>query len=165
MPAGDERAPALSLFVQALGGGTSSRLFQELREERGMAYSIYAWTQPFTEVGLVGIGCAAERARAGESVQLARRLLTETADGLTQPELDRARAQVEANLLMGLETPQGRADHMARSIEVFGRILGTDELVAQIRGITLDDARGAGRRLLDGPIAVASVGAQLALAA
>jgi predicted Zn-dependent peptidase len=164
-PSGNEHAPALSLFVQALGGGTSSRLFQEMREERGLAYSIYAWTQPFADVGLVGIGCAAERARATESVQLARRLLVETADGLTQQELDRARAQVEANLLMGLETPQGRADHMARSIEIFGRILGTDELVAQIRGVTLDQAREAGRKLLDGPIAMASVGAQLALAA
>jgi predicted Zn-dependent peptidase len=164
-PAGDARAPALTLFVQALGGGTSSRLFQELREERGLAYSIYAWTQPFTEVGLVGIGCAAERARAAESVQLARQLLAETAEGLTQQELDRARAQVEANLLMGLETAQGRADHMARSIEVFGRILGTDELVAQIRGVSLDQAREAGRAVLDGPTAVASVGASLALAA
>jgi predicted Zn-dependent peptidase len=153
------------LFVEALGGGTSSRLFQELREERGLAYSIYAWTQPFTEVGLVGIGCAAERARAAESVQLARQLLAETAEGLTQQELDRARAQVEANLLMGLETAQGRADHMARSIEVFGRILGTDELVAQIRGVSLDQAREAGRAVLDGPTAVASVGASLALAA
>ena len=56
--------PALSLFVQALGGGTSSRLFQQLREERGLAYSIYAWNQGFADVGMVGIGCAAERARA-----------------------------------------------------------------------------------------------------
>ena len=69
--AGSRRAtalPALSLFVQALGGGTSSRLFQELREERGLAYSIYAWNQAFADVGLVGIGCAAERARAAESM-------------------------------------------------------------------------------------------------
>jgi predicted Zn-dependent peptidase len=163
--AGDPRVPALSLFVQALGGGTSSRLFQELREERGLAYSIYAWNHAFEDVGLVGIGCAADRARAAESVHLARELLGETAEKLTQAELDRARAQVEAGLLMTLETPQGRADHMARSIEVFGRILGLDELLTHIREVNLDDARAAGRALLDGPIAVASVGATLALAA
>src|SRR6185503_8941389 len=127
LPAADERIPALSLFVQALGGGTSSRLFQELREERGLAYSIYAWTQAFADTGLVGIGCAAERARAVESIRLARQLVADTADGLSQGELDRARAQIEAGLLMTLETPQGRADHMARSIEVFGRILGREE--------------------------------------
>jgi predicted Zn-dependent peptidase len=163
--ADDERVPALSLFVQALGGGTSSRLFQELREERGLAYSIYAWNQAFGDVGLVGIGCAAERARAAESVQLARSILADTADALSQAELDRARAQVEAGLLMSLETPQGRADHIARSIEVFGRILGLDELLGQIRSVTVESARAAGRGLLDGPAAVASVGAKLALAA
>jgi predicted Zn-dependent peptidase len=164
-PAADERIPALSLFVQALGGGTSSRLFQELREERGLAYSIYAWNQAFSDTGLVGIGCAADRARAAESMQLARELVTETAEKLTQPELDRARAQTEAGLLMSLETPQGRADHMARSIEVFGRILDLDELLEQIRGVSVEQARAAGQALLDGPVAVASVGAKLALAA
>jgi predicted Zn-dependent peptidase len=161
----DDKMPALALFVQALGGGTSSRLFQEMREERGLAYSIYAWNQAFADVGLVGIGCAAERARAVESVQLARELLEQTAIGLTRVELDRARAQFEANVLMSLETPQGRADHMARSIEVFGRIVALDELLEQIRAVSLEDARAVGQTLLAGPIAVASVGAQLALAA
>ena len=165
IPAGDDALPALSLFVQALGGGTSSRLFQELREERGLAYSIYAWNQAFGDAGLVGIGCAAERSRAAESVQLARQLLADTSAELSQAELDRASAQVEAGLLMSLETPQGRADHIARSIEVFGRILDLDELLEQIRGVTVDAARAAGRALLDGPVAVASVGAKLALAA
>jgi predicted Zn-dependent peptidase len=163
--AADERVPGLSLFVHALGGGTSSRLFQELREERGLAYSVYAWNQAFGDVGLVGIGCAADRARAAESVQLARKLLAQTAETLTQAELDRARAQVEAGLVMGLETPQGRADHIARSIEVFGRILEMDEMLGQIRAVTVENARAAGAGLLDGPAAVASVGAKLALAA
>jgi predicted Zn-dependent peptidase len=165
LPAPHPQLQALGLFVQSLGGGTSSRLFQELREERGLAYSIYAWNQAFADTGLVGIGCAAERRQAAESVKLARDVLAATADGLTEAELNRARAQVEAGLLMGLETAQGRADQMARSIEVFGRILSLDELLDQIRGVTVDQARGAGQALLDGPAAVASVGAKLALAA
>lgn len=165
LAAADPRNPALALFVQALGGGTSSRLFQELREERGLAYSVYAWNQAFAETGVVGIGCAAKRRQAAESVQLARDVLADTAKDLTQTELGRAAAQIEAALLMSLESAQGRADHMARSIEVFGRILPLDELVEQIRSVTVDDARTAGLALLDGPIAVASVGAKLALAA
>ena len=165
LPAADERIPALSLFVQALGGGTSSRLFQDLREERGLAYSIYAWSQAFADAGLVGIGCAAERARAAESVQLARQVLAETADGLNETELQRARAQIEAGMLMALETAQGRADHMARSIEVFGRIVPLDELLGQIRAVSVADARTAGQAMLEGPVAMASVGARLALAA
>ena len=157
--------PALSLFVQALGGGTSSRLFQQLREDRGLAYSIYAWNQGFEDVGMVGIGCAAERARASESMQLARQLIAETAATLSDAELQRARAQVEAGLLMALETAQGRADHIARSIEVFGRILSLDELLGELRAVDVAAARSAGAALLDGPIAVASVGAKLAIAA
>ena len=100
-----------------------------------------------------------------ESVQLARDVLAATAEGLSEAELNRARAQVEAGLLMGMETAQGRADQMARSIEVFGRILPLDELLGQIRSVTLEQTRQAGRALLDGPAAVASVGAKLALAA
>jgi predicted Zn-dependent peptidase len=165
VPAADPRNPALALFVQALGGGTSSRLFQELREEHGLAYSVYAWNQAFADTGLVGIGCAAERARAAESVRLAREVLGATAEGLTEAELSRARAQIEAGLLMTLETAQGRADAMARSIEVYGRILSLAELLEQIRAVTEDDARRAGQALLNGPVAVASVGARLALAA
>jgi predicted Zn-dependent peptidase len=165
LPAADERVPALSLFIQALGGGTSSRLFQELREERGLAYSIYSWTQAFEDAGLVGVGCAAERPRAAESVQLARQVLADTAETLSEAELARARAQFEAGLLMALETPQGRADYMARSIEVFGRLLSLAESLEQIRAVTVEHARAAGRALLDGPVAVASVGAKLALAA
>lgn len=165
LPAADPRNPALGLFVQALGGGTSSRLFQELREERGLAYSIYAWNQAFADTGLVGVGCAADRSRAAESVQLARDVLAATADGLTEAELSRARAQMEAGTLMSQETAQGRADHLARSIEVFGRILSLSELLEHIRAVTVDDARAAGQALLAGPIAVASVGAKLALAA
>jgi predicted Zn-dependent peptidase len=163
--AADPHNPALALFVQALGGGTSSRLFQELREERGLAYSIYAWNQAFGDTGLVGIGCAAERARAADSVQLAREVMAATAESLTDAELGRARAQMEAGVLMSTESAQGRADQMARSIEVFGRILSLPELLEQIRSVTVEDARAAGRALLDGPVAVASVGAKLALAA
>jgi predicted Zn-dependent peptidase len=163
--ASDPRLPALSMFVQALGGGMSSRLFQELREERGLAYSVSAWQQAYADTGIVTLSCAADRNRAVESMHLAREVLAQVVENLTEAEIQRARAQMEAGLLMGLESPQGRADHMARSIEVFGRILSLDELLDQIRSIDSAAARAAGAALLDGRAAVASVGAQLALAA
>ena len=161
----DRRVPALSIFVQALGGGTSSRLFQELREERGLAYSIYAWNQGFADLGLVGIGCAAERARAAESIALARELLAQSAESLSEAEVQRARAQIEAGLLMSQESAQGRADHLARSVEIFGRVVPLEELIADLRAVDCAAARAAGQALLEGPVAVASVGAKLALAA
>jgi len=163
--ASDPRLPALSLFVQALGGGMSSRLFQELREERGLAYSVSAWQQAYGDAGIVAVSCAADRNRAVESMHLARALFADACDTLSEGEVQRARAQLEAGLLMNLESTQGRADHMARSIEVFGRILPLDELLGQIRGVDAAAARAAGRALLDGRAAISSVGAQLALAA
>ena len=163
--ASDPRMPALAVFVQALGGGTSSRLFQELREERGLAYSIGSWQQAFSDTGLVVIGCAADRARAAESMNLARNVLTDTIETLTDAELRRAQAQMEAGLLMALETPQGRADQMARSIEVFGRIVPFEELLADLRAVDVEAAKAAGAAMLDGRIAISSVGARLAAVA
>ena len=165
LAASDPRMPALSTFVQALGGGTSSRLFQELREERGMAYSVGAWQQAYADTGIVAIGCAADRTRAAESMNLARSVLAEMIETLSEVEVDRARAQMEAGLVMALETPQGRADQMARSIEVFGRVLTIDELLEQLRAVDANVAKVAGAGLLDGRIAIASVGARLAAAA
>jgi predicted Zn-dependent peptidase len=165
LAASDPRMPALSTFVQALGGGTSSRLLQELREERGMAYSVGAWQQAYADTGIVAIGCAADRTRAAESMNLARSVLAETIETLSEVEVNRARAQMEAGLLMALETPQGRADQMARLIEVFGRILTLDELLEQLRAVDAGAAKAAGASLLDGRIAIASVGARLAAVA
>jgi predicted Zn-dependent peptidase len=165
LAAADPRLPALSIFVQALGGGMSSRLFQELREERGLAYSVNAWQQAYSDTGIVALSCAADRERAVESINLARAVLADAVETLEQSEVDRARAQIEAGLLMALESPSGRTDHMARSIEVFGRILSVDELLDQLHSVDVAAARSAGAAIIDGRTAVASVGAQLLQAA
>ena len=163
--ASDARLPALSVFVRAIGGGMSSRLFQELREERGLAYSVSAWQQAYADTGIVALNCAADRDRAVESMHLARAILADAVETLAEVEVQRARAQLEAGLLMSMESAHGRADHMARSIEVFGRILSVDELLRHLRQVDAAAAKSAGAALLDGRAAVASVGAQLALAA
>ena len=161
----DSAAPALSLFAQAVGGGMSSRLFQELREERGLAYSIYAWTQGYADTGLFAVNLSTDKARAAEAMTLARDTIDRAAEDLTEAELNRARAQVEAGLLMSLETPQGRADSMARSIEIFGRIMSLDEMLAEVKSVDASAARAAGQTMLSGPRAIASIGGKLALAA
>ena len=98
-------------------------------------------------------------------MHLARSVLADAVENVTDGEVQRARAQLEAGLLMGMESAQGRADQMARSIEVFGRILAPEELLGQLRSVDARAAREAGAALLDGRAAIASVGAQLALAA
>ena len=142
VPASSDSAPSLSLFAQAVGGGMSSRLFQELREERGLAYSVYSWTQGFADSGLFAVNLAADKARATEALNLAREVVERAAEDLTDAELNRARAQVEAGILMALETPQGRADAMARSIEIFGRIMTMDEMLAEHNGRPGDRRHG-----------------------
>ena len=156
---------ALSLFTSAVGGGMSSRLFQQVREERGLAYSIYAWAHSYADTGLCGIYCAATRADAAQALALARTVLAETAADLTQEELERARAQAKAGLLMGLESVATRADHLARGIQIHGRIVPPSETVAQLDAVTLAQTRAAGANALAGGEALATVGGKLAKAA
>jgi predicted Zn-dependent peptidase len=98
-------------------------------------------------------------------MHVARAVLADAVETLSDIEVQRARAQLEAGLLMNLESVQGRADHLARSIEVFGRVVSLDELLDKVRSVDAAQARAAGAALLDGRASVASVGAQLALAA
>lgn len=161
----DPDVHALSLWASAAGGGMSSRLFQELREERGLAYSIYSWTHSYADTGLFGVYCAAARADGGRALKLIREVLAQTADTLDQAELDRARAQAKAGLLMGLESVATRADHLARSIHVHGRILTPAELVAELDAVTVEQARAAGVAALSGAETLATVGGKLKVAA
>lgn len=161
----DADVHALNLFASAAGGGMSSRLFQELREERGLAYSVYAWAQSYAETGLLGVYCATARADAGAALALARDMLARTAETLDQAELDRARAQARAGLLMGLESVATRADHLARSIQIRGRIVPAAESIAELAAVTVAQARAAGARALAGGEALATVGGKLKAAA
>jgi predicted Zn-dependent peptidase len=153
---------AMALFTSAAGGGMSSRLFQELREQRGLAYSVYAWAQPFIDTGMFGVYCAAQQEKGAEAFTLARDVLARTAETLDQAELDRAKAQAKAGLLMGLESIATRCDHLGRQIQIHGRAVPPSESVALIDAVTVDDARKAGQAALSGPMAVASVGGKLA---
>jgi predicted Zn-dependent peptidase len=153
---------AMALFTSAAGGGMSSRLFQELREERGLAYSIYAWAQPYADTGMFGVYCAAQQEKGAEAFALARDVLARTAETLDQAELDRAKAQAKAGLLMGLEAVATRCDHLARQVQIHGRVVPPAETVALIDAITVEDARRAGQAALSGPMAVASIGGRLA---
>ena len=164
--AADPATPATSLFAQAVGGGMSSRLFQQLREERGLCYSVYSWVQGFADTGVFAVSAATDRADAPAALGLARSIVADAAGTLNEAELARARAQLKAQLRMSLEGVQGRADHHARAYELFGRIVPLEEALAELRAVDLAAARAAGERLLASPAALASVGGgSLALAA
>ena len=149
----------LVLFTTAVGGGMSSRLFQELREERGLAYSVYASSTPFTDSGLFSVYVASANANAGKALALAEKVLADCADGLDSAELARAKAQLKAGLLMSLEGPAGYADYLARQLLIHGRVVPPAELVAAVDAPTVDTVRAAADRMLSGPVARAHIGA------
>ncbi len=156
---------ALALFAGAAGGGMSSRLFQELRETRGLAYSVYAWSAAYADAGSLGVYLATARRDGAKALKLAREVLAQTAAEIDDAELARARAQARAGLLMGLESVQARCDHLARNIQVHGRIVPPAETVAAIDAVTVAQLRSAAQTALAGGEALASVGGRLAKAA
>lgn len=149
---------AALIYATALGGGMSSRLFQELREERGLAYSVSASHTAHDETGLLCLYCAARPGDAESAALLAMEVATATADTLTDAELARARAQVKAGLLMGLEGPGGQADWLSRGFLSFGRIYPPEEAIAELDALTPDMVRAAGRKMLATRPAIAAVG-------
>ncbi len=155
----DAAHDAAALFTLAAGGGMSSRLFQEVREARGLAYSISAATTPYADGGLMSVHAATARKDAARARDLIDRVLAETAQGLERDELARARAQAVAGLLMALESPQGQGDYVARQLLVHGRWVPPAEVVARIEAVGVDAARAAGRAMLATPPARAEIGA------
>ena len=143
----------------AAGGGASSRLFQELREERGLAYSVFASTTPYADAGLFSVYLATAKKDAGRAFDLAVDVLATCAATLRPDELARAKAQVRAGLLMSLESPGGWAEFLARQLLAHGRLQTPAELVARIDAVDLDHVRAAAGRVVAGPYAVADVGA------
>ncbi len=150
---------AIALFVTAVGGGASSRLFQELREERGLAYSVYASTTPYADAGLFSVYLATAKKDAARAMDLAVKVLGETASALRPDELARAKAQVRAGVLMSLESPGGWAEYLARQLLAHGHVKTPADIVARIEAVDLDAVRAASARMIAGPYAVADVGA------
>ncbi len=149
---------AAALFTLAAGGGMSSRLFQEVRENRGLAYSISAATTPYVDGGLMSVHAATARKDAGRARDLIDRVLAETAAGLDAAELARAKAQAVASLLMALESPQGQGDYVARQLLVHGRWVPPAEVLARIEAVDVEAARAAGAAMLAAAPARAEIG-------
>ena len=149
---------AARLFAAAVGGGMSSRLFQQLREERGLAYTVYASLSPYRDLGLFSVYAATARRQSVPAAQLIEEVLADAAESLTQRELDRVRTQARAGLLMSLESPWGQAHYVARQLSVHGRLVEPGEVVAELAAVTLEQTRAAGARMLAGPRARATIG-------
>ena len=146
------------VYTTALGGGMSSRLFQKIREERGLCYSIYAQAGAYDDTGMLTIYAGTS---AGEIAELSTLTIDEmkrSAEDMSEAEIARARAQMKAGLLMGLESPSARAERMARSLAIWGRVPSVEENAAKIEGVTLAEVRAFAERLAGAEAALALYG-------
>ena len=123
------------VYATALGGGTSSRLFQEAREKRGLCYSIYAFSSGFQDSGFLGVYAGTGETEAAEISAVIAGEMDAIAGNLTESEVARARAQLKVSLLMGMERPGTRAEHIAGQLFSLGRVQPAAEIVAQLDAI------------------------------
>ena len=153
------------LTASILGGGMSSRLFQEVRERRGLCYSTFAYVSAYADAGLLQVYAATAPDTAAEFTRVAADILQSIAGSVTEEELDRARAQVKASLVMSLESPSSRADQIARQYLSFGRVPEIADMLLRIDAVTTADvARVAASMFAGGGVSHAAVGAVSSLA-
>jgi predicted Zn-dependent peptidase len=147
------------VLAAIIGGGMSSRLFQEVREKRGLCYSIYAFHWSFADTGLFGVHAATGPDDVARLMPVVVGELERAAHDINEKELDRARAQLRAGLLMTLESPAARAGQIARQMLLFGRTIPVEELVARINAIGVNDVRRlAGDIFTGSPPVVTAIG-------
>lgn len=158
IPAGDPRRYAMMLLNFAVGGGASSRLFLRLREELGLAYSIYSAAAAEQGAGLFLVSAAVAPARQEQALAEIRAVLRDAAAGLTEEETARARAQVKASYILGMESVAARASAAARSLLLFGRVIGEDEVLAGLDAVTREGIARLAEETFTGPAALAAAG-------
>jgi len=137
----------------------SSRLFQEVREKRALAYSIYSFHWDYSDAGLFGFYASSADRDAAEVVAASIDCLAEAAHGVGESEIRRAKAQMRVSLVAALESPGARAQQIARQMQIHRRPLSSEEMVARVDAISLEDVRKTGAAMLRSRPTVATIGA------
>jgi len=155
----DERRFALGVLNAALGGGMSSRLFQEVREKRGLAYSVYSFAAQHADTGLWGVYAGCLPSKADEVLSICTDEVAKVvAGGLTDAELARGKGQVRGGIVLGLEDPSSRMTRLGKSELVYPRLEPVDEVLASVEAVTHDDVRAIAAEVLTRPKTLAVVG-------
>jgi len=154
----DDDYYAVNVLSTLLGGGMSSRLFQEVREKRGLCYSVYSFSSSFRDGGVFGIYAGTGDQRLGELMPVMLDQLTDLVRGPSEAELARARAQMKSGLLMSLESTGARMETLGAQLQIFGRIIPIAEIVAQVEAVTAADIARVAKRLIAGTPTLAALG-------
>ncbi len=149
---------ASAVLSTLFGGGMSSRLFQEIREKRGLVYSIYSFVSSYSDGGMFGIYAGTGENETAELIPLVCDEIKKMTDNVGADELTRARAQIKASILMTLESSSSRCEQLARQMMVFGRPMPTQEIVANIEAVDADAILHTARRIFDSSLTVTALG-------
>jgi predicted Zn-dependent peptidase len=155
----DDRRFALGVLNAALGGGMSSRLFQEVREKRGLAYSVYSFTSQHADTGIWGVYVGCLPSKADEVLSICREEIDKVVSGgLSDAELDRGKGQVRGSMVLGLEDPSSRMSRLGKSELVYPRLEPVDEILASIEAVSHEAVRSVAEEVLARPKVLAVVG-------
>lgn len=155
----DPRRFSLGVLNTVLGGGSSSRLFQEVREQRGLAYSVYSFASHHVDAGLVGVAVGCLPAKLDETLAVVREELRKiAADGITEIELTRGKRQLVGSMIMGLEDSGARMSRNGKAELIYDELIGLDEALSRIEAVTLEDVAALAADLFSGPELLAVVG-------
>jgi predicted Zn-dependent peptidase len=159
LPRSDPRRYAFGVVNDAIGGGMSSRLFQEIREKRGLAYSVYSYHSLHAETGEFVIYAGTTPSKAQEVLDIIEHELDAVAEkGITDQELDRAKEHLKGSTMLALEETSGRMSRLGKSELAHGEILSLDEVIERIDAVSADDCRRIADEILDRPRALAVIG-------
>jgi predicted Zn-dependent peptidase len=155
----DERRFALGVLNAALGGGMSSRLFQEIREKRGLAYSVYSYTSQYADTGTFGVYAGCQPGRVDEVLEICRDEVLKAAEhGITDEELARGKGQARGSMVLSLEDTGSRMSRIGKSELVYEQLLSVDEILGKIDAVTPDDIREVAAEVLAQPMTLTVIG-------
>ncbi len=155
----DDRRYALGVLNAALGGGTSSRLFQEVREKRGLAYSVYSYASHYADAGMVGVAVGALPSKLDDVLAVVRSELARLAEhGITADELRRGQGQLRGGLVLSLEDSGSRMSRIAKADLLYDELPSIDEVLDRVAAVTLDDVNSLARTLFTQKQTLAVVG-------
>ncbi|MCA0927726.1 M16 family metallopeptidase [Ruegeria profundi] len=155
----DDAIYTAQIYSTALGGGMSSRLFQEVRETRGLCYTIFAQTGAYADTGTTTIYAGTSAEQVEELATITIDEMKRAADDMSAEEVARARAQMKAGMLMGLESPSNRAERLARLVQIWGRVPTLEDTVAKIDAVSTEDVRNFAQAMaVQAPAALALYG-------
>jgi predicted Zn-dependent peptidase len=155
----DKRRFVLGVLNGSLGGGMSSRLFQQIREQRGLAYSVYSYTCEYAETGLFAVYAGCAPGKVAEVLDITRDVLADVAaHGLTDAEVVRGKGMLKGGLVLGLEDTESRMGRLGKGELLYDQLLSVDELLAKVDAVTPDQVRAVAAELLTQPMSLAAIG-------